>query len=468
MGIVNFHTWIKERYYTCVRKASEKVKYDHVYFDMNYILHNVILKSKTEEEFIGELYKRLDIILQRFFPTKSVTFAIDGSSPHCKIKLQRERRSRGVGNINMDKLNSLHLTPGTKFMESVDEHVKRYIKLRKHWYKARKVNFYFYSCKEPDEGEVKILRQMLKHDPNETHLVLGNDADLIVMMSALKSVNNIDIVVKREDDYDVVNMSSLITTHYQRFLNKKVDVNSEFRSDFTVISIMMGNDYLPKVLYVTSIETLWKSYADAHQTHGGTLIKDGKFDETFLKEFMFSLVDNLDKKYNRTSIKLDLDNVEHYVKGLLWCYQMYSSGVCPMYDYVFEGKAPTPMDILLYLQGLDTITPLKSDVAPVSLGVYPLMVLPKAAIKLVPEKYHKLMNTKLKHLYAEEECQTCAVIRKGLSTCHKDLIQIRRIGDDDTEVRQNIGTLSKELHKHKKETHTKTFSIDKILKMSCQ
>ena len=90
-------------------------------------------------------------------------FSVDGASPYSKIILQRKRRFNNVNNINMDNLNSLHLTPGTDLMNSIKSKLKEYINKRKNWFKFRKIKFIVSSTDIPGEGEIKIIKKNKKN-----------------------------------------------------------------------------------------------------------------------------------------------------------------------------------------------------------------------------------------------------------------------------------------------------------------
>ena len=48
MGIDNFHKWISITYPECIIKPQKE--YDHVYIDINYVLHKLINKDTDEKK----------------------------------------------------------------------------------------------------------------------------------------------------------------------------------------------------------------------------------------------------------------------------------------------------------------------------------------------------------------------------------------------------------------------------------
>jgi len=93
--------------------------------------------------------------------------------------------------------------------------------------------------------------------------------------------------------------------------------------------------------------------------------------------------------------------VKNYLEGMLWCLEMYSTGICPKYDYVYEYKtSPTPSDINYYLTMKGhNINISKSDALPIDIKYYTLLVMPKKARSLVPTDYQQYIDNELKYLY---------------------------------------------------------------------
>lgn len=465
MGILNFYSWIRTRYPACFVK--NRTVYNHIYVDVNHMLHSSISDSKTEDQFISKLYTHLDILFSSCTATDSVVLAVDGVSPWAKIALQRKRRLNH--NVSKD-LDSLHLTPGTQLTENLTEHLKKYCKILESKYRFIKPVYYVSGSEQPDEGELKIFRHIL-HNTRGSHLVVGNDADLVSLATASYPVQDIDILIKHTGSYHTVSVSELIKLFTEDILCRKIKNQFShmyrfYRSDFTVLSTMAGNDYLPK-LGATKFETLWDAYINT----GGNLVKNNVFNIKNLKIFMNNI--RTAPQYRKFNEKnYDESNVENYIRGLLWCLNMYSTGRCPMYSYMFEGKPPKPVDIVYFINNSDkaqvccTTVPTTDD-PPIPVSVYTLIVMPKKAKHLVPEKYHNFMENELKYIYADEECSECTILKKPLSELHKELIKLKKENSDTTYVREQIGTVQTNLNIHKK-LHSYKFSkkdIEYILKI---
>jgi 5'-3' exonuclease len=176
---------------------------DWFLIDANCLIHPVCFKvvaenpdikdnSKLEAKMMIAVLNYLDKIIQYVNPKKGVYLAIDGVAPVAKIKQQRSRRFKSIADKILDDnirkkynkdiepyWNTNAITPGTNFMEKLDE---RLIK----WAKDNKRKIIYSSWKEPGEGEHKLLHFMkdLKSNDlkqNSKHVIYGLDADLIFL-----------------------------------------------------------------------------------------------------------------------------------------------------------------------------------------------------------------------------------------------------------------------------------------------
>ena len=461
MGITNFNSFIKKTYKTSIKKVQKRNYYHHIYFDVNHILHNIICKSNDEIDFKTKLFDYLDFFFLIFYPLKSVTFAIDGPSPYAKINLQRKRRSLHKNDEDFTKLNSIYLTPGTDFMLNITKLFDEYIETRNKNCKYRKINYTIFDTKTPDEGELKLLKTLHENGKNEDHkhLVVGNDADLIIICIANATIKNIEVCIKSSfNKYDIISIDKLLTEHIVMMNNHK-KIDNKLCYDFVFLSILMGNDYLPK-LYYTKFEKLWESYFNTYNKLNKNLIKSNfKINKTFIIEFMTNVINLLPKQFKKHNLdKYNEQFTKNYLEGLLWCTNMYATGVCPAYDYICTIPI-CPQDILHFFNTSELkIKVPTSDIKAIEYDIYPLLVMPKKAKNLIPKKYHKLMDFELNYLYKEEECEKCNKLKNKLSKLNKQFYQDKQ----NTELKNKIHKLNDKLNKRKSK-YNFVFDIDSIL-----
>lgn len=496
MGIENFHTWLKQTYPNCFMPIRSLTKYDYIYIDVNHILHHSIRSVKSISGFIERINTSLDLIFNNFFATKKIVLAVDGTSPYSKVILQRKRRLQGIKNININKLSPLELTPGTHIMSVIDNCLKNYINNLKNNYHLSKPEIVLLSTSLPDEGEIKIFKDIHQNVVNgkilmdDTHLIIGNDADLIVLAMSCKPLYNINMLIRHLDTLELVSIKKLLDDFANNMNNmnninnmNNSDVylnpnlyNNDIRLDFTTVSIMFGNDYLPKLKYV-KFEHLWDGYKNAllsitfnNKTENNndisTLIKNTSFNKPFLIDFMTNVIKQLAPQYKKPDLyEYNEANVINYLEGLLWCLNMYNTGTCSMYDYIYNGdQSPSPNDILYFLifnTDFCIRVPI-SNSKPLSSSYYTLLLMPYQAKKLVPKKYHKLMDGKFKYIYEKELCEQCNDYKDRLSAEH---IKLRGKPINDELIKENISFISKLLINHTNKKHKRDFDISDIKKI---
>src|SRR5690606_33047154 len=110
----------------------------------------------------------------------------------------------------------------------------------------------------PNEGEVKMFAELLKlgdKNKDSTHLIVGNDADLVALSIAARPVNNIYLLGR----HVLLNINHLLRKVTK--CSNLYEINQyKTRYDLVIMSIMGDNDYLPNMGYVT-IETLFMVYS---------------------------------------------------------------------------------------------------------------------------------------------------------------------------------------------------------------
>jgi len=464
MGISNFHNWLRIKYPECFDQHYGNNIYDFIYIDINFLLHHAIYDSKNYDDFTKRFYSQLNIIFSNFIATKQIIFAIDGPSPYAKILLQRKRRKLNSNyESSPDPLHPLNLTPGTDLMFKIEKDLHDYCTKLKRKYKFIKPEMHIISFKDPDEGEIKICHRIFLNgskDIDKKHLIIGNDADIVVMSMALKPIYNIDILIRTNGLNEIISIKKLIDINKQYIKNKNI-YNSHFRSDFVIMSFMMGNDYLPKVGFVT-FEKLWDAYDEFSKIYDEHMISHNTFNLHYFRSYLYLLLKKLVKPKQFVSIKeYNPNKLNNYLEGLLWCYNMYSKGKCNKYDFICsDSYSPNLSDLLFHLHAekFNNIIPM-SDTIPIPYDIYSLIIMPKS---FIPDKYKDIVNGKLNHLYESIQCDTCNEIHNELSKLHKQMIKVRKSDGDTTEIRKNIGLTMKKHKEHKLTHDVKGFNVNDI------
>jgi hypothetical protein len=232
---------------------------------------------------------------------------------------------------------------------------------------------------------------------------------------------------------------------------------------------MMGNDYFPKLGYIKA-DKLWKTYYDLILSlhNNETLLANNTFNVPIFKKFLHGIYNNLSNSCKKvTAFTYDENRSKSYLLGLLWCLKMYQTGTCPKYDYAYSENMVHPYELLYHIFADKTKLEVELNQKPISADIYTLIVMPKKAKFLIPEKYHNLMDSELKYLYEAEECTTCSnhkTVTKQINVQIKDLggrnSEIKEV--DELKIKYNDNMSS--YLKHKK-THDKQFCVEDIEKI---
>lgn len=458
MGIKDYQSLIKSRFTESFIDTNINI-YDYIYIDMNYIFHVSISNCRTMNEFIKKTKLYLNTIFSNFIATKKIYFAIDGPSSYAKMILQRKRRMACVDSLSNNVVSSLCISPGTNMMKRLEEFLCSYVNSLHASFGVIKPKIYMSSSNESGEGEVKICNQIILNsaDLNHKHLIIGNDADIIVLSMGAIPVKNVNILINGNVSL-MVSLNILIETFHKSLNNcscVKIMNYNDAREDFVVLSIMMGNDYLPKLGFVTS-EKIWSCYYDYMNKGGNLLMKDGKFNQKNMRNFMWNVYTKLSPANKKVSIEMfNNQRAASYLSGILWCLHMYKTGICPDYTYAYTSGVVHPCELILYLYTNNVELQVNSREA-INAYVYPLMIMPYGAKCLVPNKFHKLMDGPLSYLYEMEKCVTCIGLRKiyGVSYCKMNKTET----DDDKKL------YNEDLNKYKlhRKTHCYKFGIAEI------
>lgn len=409
MGITGYHKWMRLNHPTAF--ASKWLdKYDHVYIDINFALHYCHYIAKNESEIIGNLIWFLDTIVCKFNPTKSIIIANDGPAPLAKLLLQRERRTNCVIDVENLDSSSLIFTPGTNFMNSIESKLHKFAENIK---KERKIRVDFMIGCE-GEAELKLKKKMMENmkKSDETHLIVSNDADIIAMFGTFdtSTFKNVyictNVGVSRSKETEIISFGTLMKLHSEKF-----GMTKNYGLDFTLLSIMLGNDYLPKISFV-DLDKLMISYKNASciDNDGLVLNTDFKLNIKFLIRILNGVLVKTKKQYanNITPNDYNPSLYANYMDGLLWCLDMYYQGQCTRYNYMYENdEIPHPFALILHIHENPKICDISKLKYPsIDPNLYAVLVLPKKALSLIETKYHAFAE-KCGILHEKELCGTC-------------------------------------------------------------
>ena len=238
--------------------------YDHVYIDVNNVLHVAAHHTKNEGAFFKKLFALLDLTLRKTSPQYTVTLALDGPAPIAKTITQRRRRIRLSSGekqpLSQDppRLLKLGLTPGSILALKIDRALEYYAATRLISRNAlpRGLLFEISGTRVPGEGEVKILRSMKTRVKNplfkhHSHLIVSEDSDALLL--AMTAVPANTFVLSSKLVFSVESFNRMLAQQ----LPRGTCLDSA-RRDFVALAVMMGNDYLPGSRF--GVKYSWRAY----------------------------------------------------------------------------------------------------------------------------------------------------------------------------------------------------------------
>lgn len=375
MGITNFNKLLAKKYPSSIQEYSSKKRYDYALVDTNHIFHSCVSNCDSLKFIKIKLENRIKMLIN-LLNTSNFIFVTDGPAPYAKLFLQRKRREDMTG----DEISTSNLIPGTTLMKNMEEmlvDIVNRIKSEQHYLK---LHITFILSDIPGEGESKINSILVKSAPNTTNIIVGNDADIVVM-SVARSEIHIDMYNNIFPFKGIINVDDIL--------------KNTVSNNFVLTSLFLGNDYIPKLLFTTP-DKLWnclekfntpilnyeciKNKNITHQTYADLLLYF-QFISTVIPKTRLSFVD----------VHYDKDLVKNYLDGLFWCLYLYLTGNCLAYDYTFEYKAaPLVQYIIKYIsEDIPNFSLQQSDACPIYHKIYPIFVLP---YEFVPQEYKKIFK----------------------------------------------------------------------------
>ena len=259
MGIPSYFSYVLKNHK--IIKKLTTIKCNSLFLDANSIIYDVIYENNETNEsknvndnstiYINVFNKILSII-NKLNPT--ITFvAFDGVVPLAKMKQQKQRRYKSYITKQILKKSSWNtnaITPGTKFMNDLDDYLSSRFKENK--------QIIFTGSKESGEGEQKIFEYIRNNAitmKNSNSIIYGLDADLI-MLSLLHLTFNENIYLYRETKHfsyikgidpqiDYLFSMDEMATQINEVLNGLESSKKQSIENYCFLCFLCGNDFLP-------------------------------------------------------------------------------------------------------------------------------------------------------------------------------------------------------------------------------
>ena len=326
MGIPSYFAHILRNHKKILSKLNiiknNNITINNFYLDCNSIIYDIVRTTeytnidKYEQTIIEEVCKKIENYIKTISPIDNIFIAFDGIPPVAKLSQQKNRRYKNWYQNNIfdisNKWNTTNITPGTRFMNNLDNYVNSYFKNSKKKYGAK--NIVVSGSQDPGEGEHKIykyIRDNEKGHKDFNTVIYGLDADLIMLslnhLSYCKNIylyreaphfiSNIDSSLSSNEEY-IINMSMFQDELYNLMIHT-FEINKtrdQCIKDYIFICFLLGNDFLPHFPAINirhnGIDLLLQLYKMLYGKNNKTLIKNGNICWKNLKTFINHIGDN--------------------------------------------------------------------------------------------------------------------------------------------------------------------------------
>jgi 5'-3' exonuclease len=327
----------------CVANILEKYKEGQLTIDPN-----KDLRAQIEQYIWEKITQCIDDMITQTEP-EYVYIAIDGVAPMGKILQQRQRRYRFLfdkkiklnANDTIEELeemiaktstkpngieepviplSSIELTPGTDYMERINNRMIAYVDVLK----KRNIKCIYSSYHDEGEGEHKILQYIKTNlEPTVPIVIYGLDADLLFLSLGLGWEYDLyvmrekQVFVNKEVDLDEVPEYNYVEVKQLHILISNLEVST---NDFIVLCYLIGNDFLPGLLTTDvkkgGLDKIFRAWDNLKQKLGIQTEYENKPDENNNINIAKSYLVEFDNKTNKYQINLEL--LKGVFSELLW------------------------------------------------------------------------------------------------------------------------------------------------------
>eukprot|EP00873_Tetraselmis_striata_P021257 jgi/Tetstr1/441521/TSEL_029751.t1 len=430
----------------------------------------------------------------------------------------RKKGSRAKAPANQkSKLSKQALTPGTPFISDVQRALEFFICQKLASRAWGDLEFELLGCAVEGEGELKIIERLAARvdDPADNHAILGGDSDLLLMALVaarpnLSVISDTQAIFAGRTPY-MSDVAEAMRTHglmafstdalrqvwqrapESRDFAKTPEGLSELTLDFTTLSIVAGgNDYLSSVMDVRNLRTftsadngtrrnIWDQYlAHRADTGCGPLVQRSPAEDgaggsewgcwtaplavnlpALLAVMRASRgLQGFAPKASHTDFLPRHERGQTYLKGLAWCLNMYITGRCHDYRFVYHGTGPciadfemlaspeggesqgsggeedsvppllVPLEAIKARWGLPPAEPLGSrDLPgrPLRPHVFALALMPASCYELAPSPLQHLLRPGSPVADIFRECVLCERLSGQLSDNNRRMIHMRKM-----------------------------------------
>ena len=307
MGIKDYLKYINHEF------PQEKSRdYDYVYLDCNYMIHYLIYKCKNDTDLYSKLFSYWDYLMSTIKIKKELLLIFDGEydtesyqNPKYQTHLLRAKTKS-----KSDEYDKQSIYPKSQILKTFKEF---FLEIVERYKKINKLNFNIIINDDNNVGEadIKILDTIYNSTQNNI-CICSKDSDMILIAYSLMINKNINIdILSNLRPIKFINIDKL------RYINDK----QQFGFDYILITMFLGNDYLPKISNIT-YEIIISAY-EKYIKFNEPIIVNKKINYNSLINYITILIIQSGKKNKFNMKNIDLNRFNIYFNNFCWCLKYY-------------------------------------------------------------------------------------------------------------------------------------------------
>jgi hypothetical protein len=219
-------------------------------------------------------------------------------------------RSKAKSKVKSDDYDKQSIYPKSQILKTFKEFL---IEIIERYKKINKINFNIKVDDDNNVGEadIKILNTIYDFDQNNI-CICSKDSDMILIAYSLMINKKVNIdILSNLRPIKFINIDKL---KYTKSINK-------FGLDYILITLLLGNDYLPKISNIT-YETLLKAY-EKYIKFNEPIIIEGQINNINLINYISILIIQSGKKNKFKISNINQDRFKTYYNNFCWCLKYY-------------------------------------------------------------------------------------------------------------------------------------------------
>lgn len=304
MGIKNYSKSLS------LEDVKVKVRiYDNLLIDCNYLIHYLIYKCTNQIEFDKKIFNFINNLTNIINIKNRIFLVFDGKYDKKFIvnpkQLTIDNRTKYLK--KSDDFDKQEIKPKSEiilnFKSTLIESLEQIKKINK-----KKFEIIVNDDYVDGEADIKIL-DLINDCKDKSYCLLSKDTDMILISYSLIIKNNIEIDI-------IFSLRPLLFVD----INKIVTKYSNFKNDYILILLLLGNDFLPSASHV-NYDLLINSYQKYKLHFKKRIINKNKIKNNNLIMFITYYIISKNIKFNNN--KINNERFVAYYNNLLWTLNYY-------------------------------------------------------------------------------------------------------------------------------------------------